>query len=68
LLLRNETTEAEVLRQAELVESMRAELGKAHTLMLYRMNRILSPEQRVKFNDMNERRDRGRREPPPIRK
>jgi Spy/CpxP family protein refolding chaperone len=69
LFLKSDTSEAEVLRLAEQVETLRGELGKARTLMLYRMNRILTPEQRVKFNELHERRDRGRRPPePPIKK
>ena len=48
------------MRQAEQVESLRAELGKARTLMLFRMNRILTPEQRVEVQRAAaRRRDRG---------
>jgi Spy/CpxP family protein refolding chaperone len=69
LLLRDDTTEAVVVRQAEQVEAVRAELGKARTLMLFRMNRILTPEQRLKFNELQEQRDRNRRPPDtPIKK
>jgi Spy/CpxP family protein refolding chaperone len=68
LLLRDDATEAQVVRQAEQVESMRGELSKARTLMLYRMNRILTRDQRIKLNEMHERRDRDRRTPPPIKK
>lgn len=68
LLLRDDATEAQVMRQAEQVESLRGELGKARTLMLYRMNRILTPEQRIKVNEMHERRDRARRTPQPVKK
>jgi Spy/CpxP family protein refolding chaperone len=70
LLLKDDTTEAEVMRQAAQVEVLRSELSKAHTLMLFRMNRILTPEQRVKVNEMHNRRegDRNRRNEPPIKK
>ncbi len=70
LLLKDDTTEAEVMRQAAEVEVLRSELSKARTLMLFRMNRILTPEQRVKFNEMHNRRegDRNRRSTPPIKK
>ena len=70
LLLKDDTTEADVMRQAAQVEILRSELNKARTLMLFRMNRILTPEQRVKFNDMHNRRegDRNRRSNPPIKK
>ncbi len=67
MLLKDDTTEAAVMRQADQVETLRAEMGKTRTLMLFRMNRILTPEQRAKFNDLQERwdRDRDRRPPPP---
>jgi Spy/CpxP family protein refolding chaperone len=71
MLLKDDTTEAAVMRQAEQVETLRAEMGKTRTLMLFRMNRILTPEQRLKFNDLQERRDRDRDRrppPPPIKK
>jgi Spy/CpxP family protein refolding chaperone len=68
LLLRDDVTETQVMREAELVEGLRGELGQARTLMLYRMYRILTPEQRAKVNDMHDRRDRDRRTPPPIKK
>ncbi len=70
LLLKDDTTETEAMRQAAEIESLRSELSKARTLMLFRMNRILTPEQRVKFNDMHNRRegDRDRRSTPPIKK
>jgi Spy/CpxP family protein refolding chaperone len=65
MLLRDDTTEAAVMRQAEQVEMLRAEMGKTRTLMLFRMNRILTPEQRVKFNQLQERWDRDRNRRPP---
>ena len=58
--------EADVMRQVDLVEAARSSLGKTRTLMIYRMHRILSPEQRVKMKAIHdkwaaERRDgRGR--------
>jgi Spy/CpxP family protein refolding chaperone len=68
LLLKNDTTEAEVMRQAAEVEVIRAEMSKARTLMLFRMNRILTPEQRVKLQEMHDGRDRGRPREPSIKK
>ena len=65
MLLRDDTTEAAVMRQAEQVEALRAEMSKTRTLMLFRMNRILTTEQRVKFNELQERRDRERNRRPP---
>lgn len=54
--------EALVFTQIDRVEAARSELSKTHTLMLFRMRRILTPEQRVKLNTVHERseRDRGR--------
>jgi Spy/CpxP family protein refolding chaperone len=68
LLLRDDVTEAQVMREAEQVESLRGALRKARTLMLFRINRILTPEQRIKVNEMDDRRDRDRRTPSPIKK
>ncbi len=70
LLLKDDAIEADVMREAAQVETMRSDLSKARTLMLFRMNRILTPEQRVKFNEMHNRRegDRDRRSTPPIKK
>jgi Spy/CpxP family protein refolding chaperone len=58
----DQTTEAELLRQVDAVESVRSELSKARTLMLFRMERLLSPEQRAKLDEMhrNAQRDRPR--------
>ncbi len=60
----NEATESEVLRQADVVESARSELGKARTLMLFRMYRVLTPEQRVKLKALHDEWERDRRRPP----
>ena len=61
-------SEAEVMKQDDLVEAQRAELGRTRTLMFYRMHRILTPDQRVKMKALHdkweqERRQRGRRDP-----
>ncbi len=45
----NDVTEAQVLRQSEQVEAIRSELSKSRTLMLFRMRRVLSPDQRTKL-------------------
>jgi Spy/CpxP family protein refolding chaperone len=64
--------EAAVAAQIERVENTRAEANKARTLMLYRMNRLLSPEQRIKLKALHDRREASRREspkgPPPERR
>jgi len=60
-----DTTEADVVRQVEQVEVVRGELNKIRTVMLYRMHRILTPEQRVKLDELRRQRERerSRREP-----
>lgn len=60
----NDATEAEVLRQADQIESIRGELNKTRVLMLFRMRRVLSPEQRDKLQVLRKDRDRDRGAPP----
>lgn len=55
--------EAAVVAQIDRVESARAEANKARTLMLYRMNRLLTPDQRVKLKAMHDRMEAARRQP-----
>ena len=60
-----------VLRQIDRMEMQRSSYNKTFWMMLYRMNRQLTPEQRVKLQEM-ERRARGgrggeRRDPKPAR-
>ncbi len=52
---------ATVTRQVSQAEQARAKLATTRTTMLYRMHRLLSPEQRVKLNAMLERREAERR-------
>lgn len=58
--------EAVVIKQVDRVESIRAHLNKSRTLMLLRMRQILSPEQRLKLNQLyvqwekQHRRERGK--------
>jgi len=40
--------EALVIAQIDKVENLRAELSKARTVMIYRMNKVLTPDQRAK--------------------
>ena len=54
------TDEAAVIAQSEKVESLRAEVNRGRTLMIYRMDRILKPEQRAKVKAMM----RDQHEPP----
>ena len=46
--------EALVVKQVDRVESIRAHLNKTRTLMLLRMRQVLTPEQRVKLNQLYE--------------
>jgi Spy/CpxP family protein refolding chaperone len=50
-----------VSQQVDKVESARSAYNKARTLMLYRMNLVLNPEQRVKVKAMNDRYEEQRR-------
>jgi len=64
-MIRSEAAETAVLAQIDKVEGMRSELSKARAVMIYRMNKVLTPEQREKVKAKMERRDRdgGRRDP-----
>jgi Spy/CpxP family protein refolding chaperone len=58
--------EAEIIRQIDAVEAARSALGKTRTLMIYRLYRSLSPDQRTKMKALHqkweeERRKGGRR-------
>lgn len=55
--------EAAVIAQSERVESVRAELNRGRTLMIYRMNNILRADQRAKVKAMYDHNDQGRRGP-----
>lgn len=57
----NKTDVAVVAQQVEKVESLRAELNKTRTVMLYRINLLLSPDQRAKLERLRARRDEERR-------
>jgi len=56
--------EAKVIAQIELVENTRADANKRRTLMIYRMNKVLTPDQRAKVKalfEQNDPRNRGGR-------
>lgn len=55
--------ETAVLAQIERVENTRAEASKTRTIMIYRMNKILTVDQRAKVKAMYERRDPPKRGP-----
>jgi hypothetical protein len=50
-----------VSQQVDKVEAARSAYNKARTVMLYRMNLVLSPEQRTKVKAMNDRYEEQRR-------
>jgi Spy/CpxP family protein refolding chaperone len=50
--------ESLVVRQVDQVERARSELSKLRTLMLFRMDRVLTPDQRVKMKSLHDRSDR----------
>lgn len=62
LISGNDVTEAEVLKQADQVEALRGTLSKSRTLMLFRMRRVLSADQRSKLADIQRAQDRERRQ------
>ena len=53
--------EASVMAQVTTVESARAELSKSRTLMLLRMRRVLTTDQRVKLTALHQAWDRDRK-------
>jgi len=53
--------DAQVMAQVGVVEAARSELNKSRTMMLLRMRRVLTPDQRVKFVTLQQQtRDHGR--------
>ena len=53
--------DAQVMAQVSVVEAARSELNKSRTMMLLRMRRVLTPDQRVKFVMLQQQtRNRGR--------
>jgi hypothetical protein len=55
--------ETAVVAQIAIVETTRAELNKGRTLMIYRMNKLLSVDQRARVKAMYERREPNKRVP-----
>jgi Spy/CpxP family protein refolding chaperone len=54
--------DAQVMAQVGVVEAARSELNKSRTMMLLRMRRVLTPDQRVKFVMLQQKlRDQRRR-------
>ena len=53
--------EAIVTRQVDKVEAIRASLNKMRTLQLLRMRQVLTPDQRMKLNQIHDKWDKDRR-------
>jgi Spy/CpxP family protein refolding chaperone len=54
-MIRDAVDEPTIVAQLDRAESVRAEFNKGRTLMLYRMNRVLTADQRAKLKAMWER-------------
>jgi Spy/CpxP family protein refolding chaperone len=54
--------EGDVMKMVDQVERSRADLAKSRTLMIYRMHRILTVDQRAKMNALHERWEQERRQ------
>jgi Spy/CpxP family protein refolding chaperone len=52
---------ATVTQQVEKLEKLEAELDATRTVMLYRMNLVLTPEQSLRLDEFRKRRDENRR-------
>lgn len=55
-------SEAEVMKQVDTVEAARSALGRTRTLMIYRMYRVLTPEQRLKMKALHDQWEQDRRQ------
>jgi Spy/CpxP family protein refolding chaperone len=60
LIASADADEAQVARQIDRVEAARADLGRTRSMMLYRMYRALTPDQRVTLKALHEQWDRER--------
>ena len=60
-MIRDAADEAAVMAHVDKVESTRTEANKARVLMLYRMNRVLTPDQRIKLKALHDKRESSRR-------
>jgi len=60
-MIRDAADEATIMAHVDKVESTRTEANKARVLMLYRMNRVLTPDQRLKLKALHDRRENNRR-------
>ena len=60
----NKADVATVAQQVEKVETLRSEFNKTRTVMLYRINLLLTADQRAKLERLRARRDEERRKDP----
>jgi Spy/CpxP family protein refolding chaperone len=60
LIASADADEARVARQIDRVEAARSDLGRTRSLMLYRMYRVLTPDQRVTLKTLHEQWERER--------
>lgn len=63
LIAAADAEEAEVAGHIERVESARSTLGRTRSMMLYRMYRILTPDQRVTLKSLHRQWERERQAP-----
>ena len=63
-MISSNADEAAVTRQVDKVETIRAGMNKARTLMLLHMRQLLTPEQRAKPNKLHEQMERDHKLPP----
>jgi Spy/CpxP family protein refolding chaperone len=68
LTTENKADVAAVTQQVDKVESLRAEINKTRTVMLYRINLLLNADQRVKLKALIDKRDAERRKHPDERR
>ena len=64
----NRADVATVAQQVDKVESLRSEINKTRTVMLYRINLLLNADQRVKLKALIDKRDAERRRNPDRRR
>ena len=67
LIAEGTASEAKVLQQIDRVEASRSAMGRTRSLMLYRMHRLLSADQRVKLKALYEAVEREKSQHPDAR-
>jgi Spy/CpxP family protein refolding chaperone len=61
LISGNDVTEAQLLKEVDQLEALRGALMKSRTLMLFRIRRVLSPDQRARLVEIQRAQDQGHR-------